>query len=353
MLAAESARIRSAWEGRISGCLLGKPVELLSMREGHVSLATYLKDADADPLRDYVPPLAGRIPEARMNACKGRFDRAVWDDDINYSVLALILLERHGRQLTAADVGRAWLTLLPGGTTFTAERAAYATMLQEAGNGFVFGAEPGFDLALCSENPFNDWIGAQIRADVYGWVCPGEPALAAELATRDAELSHRGDGIYGAAFVAALGAAIPAESSLDVAIDAALATIPADSRCAEAVAFGRELTGAADAVARLHQRYDDLSPVHTVNNLALVVWALTTGWADFSRAIGEAVAAGWDTDCNGATVGALWGLSGRPIPAHWTEPWNARVEVTLAGMGEVTLDELVERTMQVAAELRE
>ncbi len=25
-------------------------------------------------------------------------------------------------------------------------------------------------------NPFQDWIGAQIRTDVYGWVCPGEPA---------------------------------------------------------------------------------------------------------------------------------------------------------------------------------
>jgi ADP-ribosylglycohydrolase len=91
-----------------------------------------------------------------------------------------------------------------------------------------------------------------------------------------------------------------------------------------------------------------LSPVHTVNNLALVVWGLLNGAEDFDVAVGDTVAAGWDTDCNGATVGALWGLTGRAVPVHWTEPWNGRVAVTLAGLGELQLDDLVERTVAVA-----
>jgi ADP-ribosylglycohydrolase len=91
--------------------------------------------------------------------------------------------------------------------------------------------------------------------------------------------------------------------------------------------------------------------VHTVNNLALVVWALVSGWSDFGRAIGDAVSAGWDTDCNGATVGGLWGLSGRTLPRHWTAPWRGRVATTLAGVGELTLDELVGRTVAVAERL--
>ena len=72
-----------------------------------------------------------------------------------------------------------------------------------------------------------------------------------------------------------------------------------------------------------------------VNNLALVVWALLSAEDDFSAAIGEAVAAGWDTDCNGATVGALWALQEKPIPEAWTAPWQGLVRVSLAGEGEI------------------
>ena len=43
-------RIKAAWEGRISGCLLGKPIEILSMREGKDSLEDYLKQAKSYPL---------------------------------------------------------------------------------------------------------------------------------------------------------------------------------------------------------------------------------------------------------------------------------------------------------------
>jgi len=341
-------RIRRAWQGRICGCQLGKPVELLSMFDGHAALSDYLREVGAAPLRDYI----GYRPHRRVNPdwCRERLTRSEADDDINYSVLALILLEQSGLEMTTQDVARAWLKLLPAGQTFTAERFAYGVLLARGAERFPEGAAPGFDLAACSDNPYSDWIGAQIRADVYGWVLPGRPELAAELARRDAALSHRGEGVQGAVFVAALGAALAAQDP-QAALATALGQLPDDSEAAAAVRFGRERAGDPDGGAAIRERYAAMSPVHTLNNLAIVVWALYSHLDDFGAAIGEAVAAGLDTDCNGATVGALWGLQGGDIPSAWTAPWNGRVGLSLAGHDEVSLDSLVARTVAVAERL--
>ena len=146
-------RIRGAWIGRISGCLLGKPVEVLSFREGREGLESYLRRAGASPLRDYVPLVEGTLVAELGNAsCRGHISRAEPDDDINYTVLALLLLEDRGTDLSTEDVARAWLRLLPAGTTWTAEREAYRILLDNMSDEFVNDAPPGFDLALCSEN---------------------------------------------------------------------------------------------------------------------------------------------------------------------------------------------------------
>ena len=347
-------RIRAAWQGRVSGCVLGKAVEALSMTVGREELHAYLTKASALPLRDYIPYVEGAPEIILANCCRGRFDASAPDDDINYSVLALELLEAHGRALTTEDVARAWVNRLPAGMTFTAERVAYQTLLNEGSEWFGIGTLPvGFDLSKCSDHPYSDWIGAQIRADVYGWVTPGNLELAAGLAKVDAELSHRGDGVLGAVLVATWGAAIPVSPTLSDALDQALQFIPADSGAAEAIALGRNLAAAGKGSAAIHERYAALSPVHTLNNLALVVWALLSFPDDFDAAVGEVVATGCDTDCNGATVGGLWALQGKPIPEHWTVPWSGRIRVSLAGVEELTVDGLVRRTVDVARSLAE
>ena len=73
----DRARLRSAREGRISGCQLGKPVEVLSMAKGRAALEDYLKRAGALPLRDHVPRIDGTLVERFGRACcRGELVRA-------------------------------------------------------------------------------------------------------------------------------------------------------------------------------------------------------------------------------------------------------------------------------------
>ena len=336
-------RIRAAWQGRISGCLLGKPVEMISMREGPEGLNSFLKDSGSLPLRDYVKYMDHEMLRgANKKCCLGMMDKAEADDDITYLVLALMMMEQYGLDLTTDDVARSWISLLPVGATFTAERDSYLKLIEKTNMAYQFGGPRSFDWDEINDGEYNDWIGAQIRIDMYGWVLPGKPKLAAELARQDARLSHRDCAVEASAFIAALCALVPVSSSREEAVDAALSLIDQESEAVAAVKIGIECQGKDPS--KIHDFYGDMSPVHSLNNLAVVVWAFLSFQDSFDEAIGETICCGWDTDCTGATVGGLIGLDKQSIPSLWTDPWQGRVNTSIAGVGELQLDDLVKRT---------
>jgi|TARA_B100000902_G_scaffold114937_1_gene115904 ADP-ribosylglycohydrolase len=336
-------RIRAAWQGRISGCLLGKPVEMISMREGPEGLHSFLKDSGSLPLRDYVKYMDHEMLRgANKKCCLGMMDKAEVDDDITYLVLALMMMEQHGIDLTTDDVARSWINLLPVGATFTAERDSYLKLIEKSNMAYQFGGPRSFDFEEINDGEYNDWIGAQIRIDMYGWVLPGKPKLAAELARRDASLSHRDCAVEASAYIAALCALIPVSSTREAAVLSALELIDSESDAYKAVEIG--IQNKNQPATNLHEYYGDMSPVHSLNNLAVVVWAFLSFQDSFDEAIGETICCGWDTDCTGATVGGLLGLAQGSIPSSWTDPWQGRVLTAIAGVGELDLEQLVQRT---------
>jgi ADP-ribosylglycohydrolase len=336
-------RIRAAWQGRISGCLLGKPVEMISMREGPEGLNSFLKDSGSLPLRDYVKYMDHEMLRgANKKCCLGMMDKAEVDDDITYLVLALMMMEQHGIDLTTDDVARSWINLLPVGATFTAERDSYLKLIEKSNMAYQFGGPRSFDFEEINDGEYNDWIGAQIRIDMYGWVLPGKPKLAAELARRDASLSHRDCAVEASAYIAALCALIPVSSTREAAVLSALELIDSESDAYKAVEIG--IQNKNQPATNLHEYYGDMSPVHSLNNLAVVVWAFLSFQDSFDEAIGETICCGWDTDCTGATVGGLLGLAQGSIPSSWTDPWQGRVLTAIAGVGELDLEQLVQRT---------
>ncbi|GAA2172895.1 ADP-ribosylglycohydrolase family protein [Agrococcus versicolor] len=342
-------RLRGAWLGRAIGCLVGKPVEKIP-REGIRAIA---EATGRWPVRGYFTE-AG-LPEdvaaawpwnrrSRPTSLDGVIDGMPEDDDLNFAVLALVAQERHGDALGVDDVAALWLEQLPAGRIFTAERIALRNLLA--------GAEP--DEAAVPGNPFVDWIGALIRADAYGWAHPGDPATAARLAVTDARLTHRRAGVHGAALMAGAASAAVAGGSMREALEAGLACVPPASRVADAVRLGLELADAdlddEAALDVLHERYGHLHWVHVLHNVAVVAFAAVRGADDLARAVGIAVAAGWDTDSAGASVGGLVGAQGMAaIPAHLAAPIHGVYRTTLAGFDGVRFEALAERTHALAA----
>ncbi|TYB63812.1 ADP-ribosylglycohydrolase family protein [Nonomuraea sp. PA05] len=337
----DPARVLGAWLGRAAGCVLGKPVEKIP-RQGIRQIA----EATGNwPIRGWFTAeglpddVARRWPWNRrsaVNSLAENIDGIPEDDDLNYPLLALSLLERHGRGFTTEDVARLWLDELPAGRTFTAERIAYRNLLD--------GVEP--PATATYRNPFREWIGALIRADVYGWVSPGDPAAAAELAWRDARLTHTANGIYGAMFAAAMCAASLVADSAQEVVRAGLSVVPEGSRLHEAVRLAVADAGAEDdferVADRLHERHGALHWVHTINNAALVAATLIHGRGDFTATIAGAVAGGWDTDSAGATAGAVAGALNGGVPERWR--MRDSLASSLTGFDGVGLAELATRT---------
>jgi len=334
-----SDKLLGAWLGRCAGCMLGKPVEGWSRER----IIKALKAAGEYPLRGpYFP--ASTFPEPEKERLhpltREGLKRAERDDDLDYTILNLTVYETRGPRFQTEDIAEAWLSLLPYHLTYTAERAAYRNL--------VLGFKPPETATYL--NPYREWIGAQIRADLWGYVSPGDPSRAAELAYRDARLSHTKNGVYSEMFVAAMLALAYAVDSPRKLVEEALKVVPERSRLAEAVRYVLSLHAKGleweEAIGEILNRYGHYHPVHTINNAAIVVAALLWGEGDFARTVIYAVTAGLDTDCNGATAGSIVGLmlGGRNLPRRWVEPLNDRLATALSGVGEVRVSELARRT---------
>lgn len=341
-------KIHGAWLGRVIGCLLGKPVEGIRSDE----FIPLLKQSDNYPMHRYI--LSTDITQEMIDTYKfGLCDKCYADtvdgmpvdDDTNYVTLSQLIIEKYGRDFTAEDVADAWVRYQPKTAYFTAEYIAYCNLL----NGY----EP--PNSAIYKNPFREWIGAQIRGDYFGYINPGNPELAAEMAFRDASISHIKNGIYGEMFVSAMLACAAVTDNIKDIVLGGLAEIPSTSRLYEEidkVIYDYENGVTYDEFfKKLHSAYDEYDGhgwCHTLSNAIIVVGALLYGNGDFGKTLGLAVQSAFDTDCNGATVGSILGIrsGARSIPEEWCKPVNDTLHTSILGIGTVSVSECAKATMK-------
>jgi ADP-ribosylglycohydrolase len=359
-------RIHGAWLGRVCGCLLGKPVEgsrSFQIRDGlkrtgeypldhYFSFEAWVERWSPEDQAKHRKWFAEQGPEGYANkALRETITFMPEDDDTNYTTVGLALLEREGADFTPDHVANFWMQEIPILHVCTAERIAYKN--------FVSQISPPRSAAF--RNPYREWIGAQIRADFFGYACPGDPERAAEFAWRDACISHVKNGIYGEMFIAAMLAAGAVTDDVDLVLDAGLGEIPHKSRLHDAVCRVRSWKAEGlsydQAVEKVYGEWDENLAhdwCHTISNAMLVVVALLWGENKYGKTICRSVQPGFDTDCNGATAGSIFGMmhGDTSIDEKWWKLVNDTLFTGVTGFHRVKISEMAKRTMRVVERIR-
>ncbi len=343
-------KILGAWLGRAAGCTLGIPPEGLT----RAAIRNACKaSGEKYPLKDYWkldpkmldPEWNHYNSTPRKEFFKGRLGFAGSDDDLAYTLIGLLILEEYGPDFSSEDVGEAWKKYLT--IACTAEEVALKNLREGI----------GVDRCGVKDNPFRDWIGADIRSDPWGYAAPGWLEKAAEFAHRDSWISHRSAGIHGAMlYSAAIAAAFVVDDPLE-AIQLGLTEIPRGCRVAKTV---KQTLGWCHkdrcwdrTMDRIEKQYARMNMAHTLNNLAITVAGLFHGEKNFEKTITLTVMGGVDTDCNAATAGSLLGaiLGAKRLPKKWIAPLGNRVETYLKGKEHFRSNDVARRFRRIARQV--
>lgn len=349
-------RIKGAWFGRAGGVILGKPFE---MRLDRKFIRAYLESVDAYPLNDWAPQHSAPLDYTlRCKAStRGNVTYAEPDDDIHYTILGLMLLEEHGFNFSKLDVANNHLRNIPYHWLWSCTRQSYYHMVNLTDDRSL---EEQIDEFPTKINPWREGINTAIRADFWGYIAPGDPRRAAQIAFREVTLNAVKNGVYSSMFVAgALSAALSGNPSVETILAGGMSVIPRQSRLAhivgEVCSWYDEDSDWVSVCDRIYEKYGHLPFLNALHNMGFVVLALIHGQLDYSKTITTAVMCGMDTDCTsgtaGSIVGAAVGYDG--LDQRWIRPLNDHVKTVVAGFGQGSISGLAQRSIDLWHALRD
>lgn len=270
-----------------------------------------------------------------------------YNDDITYELALLCAYEKNGKATNSHDIADEWLARI--GFGWSAEDMA----LRNLRCGILPPESGRFN------NPYREWIGAQMRGVILGQLYPGNPREAARAAWQDAEISHYHNGILGEVFNAVLCSMAFYEKDIKTLVERAIALIPADTEYYSIVRFAldrcKESDNWRDAWKPCEKKVERYNWVHSYPNAAAEVVALWFGEGDFTRTLEVCGMCGQDVDCNAAQIMTVWGtiFGLDAIPSYWKDPIGDKLDTYVRGMRVLSIQKLSERTANVARTLAE
>ncbi|MHC4983573.1 MAG: ADP-ribosylglycohydrolase family protein [Planctomycetota bacterium] len=291
-------------------------------------------------------PLEGKKHAHALTFYEPLPDKAAPNDDLDLQLVWLKMLEEAGTDPSVRTFAEYW------------SRYSCRYPWNEYGffmRNFARGLRP--PVAGCFENYFVDEMGSPIRSEIWACLHPADPQAAARMAWKDSAVDHAGgEGTFGEMFWAAVQAAAFVEAEPLKLISIGLNMIPLSSRIGRAV--GEVVWSRSHGLSWGETRENILKwfghthPCDATANHAFTVICWLYG-EDFGDCLCKAVNCGYDTDCTGATLGALLGILGGTagVPKKWSEPVGKEIvlhKFTGPCDPPATLDELTGRTVGLA-----
>lgn len=248
-------------------------------------------------------PYEGRRDLLNANGFSTPKGEPLPNDDLDLQLVWLLAVEENGiKELNGGLLGEYWLDfIVPHWNEYGIAKANLRAGLLPPLSGHY-------------NNCWRDSNGAWIRTEIWACLFPGCPEKAIRYAYTDACVDHGlGEGTYAAIFVAAMESAAFVISDIRQLIEIGLSKIPESSRVYQSVkialkAYDDGLSWQEARTLVLEDSKSDLGWFQAPANVTFAVIGLLYGESDFKKTVCTAVNCGDDTDCTGATAGALFGI---------------------------------------------
>ena len=231
------------------------------------------------------------------------------NDDLDLQILWLKVLEEKGPSLRGEDLADAWM-----------EGCWYP--FNEYGNfrrNYRAGIRPPYT-GQFNNDFFESGMGCPIRSEIWGYVLPGAPDVAAGFAWMDGTLDHTDESVCPEQMFSAMAADAFFESDLRRLAEKHMHYLKSDLTVTELVhaafeAYDQGLT-LREARERIMLLGGNPEACDAMVNVPFTFLALLYGEGDLEKTILAALRCGFDTDCTLATAGAFIGqmLGARGIP---------------------------------------
>lgn len=306
-------QIQGAWLSQLIGGAMGTMVEGYTSRN----------------LREVFGDVTGYLREPNT-----------YNDDITFELAFLDAFSQKGYDVTGEDIALSWVGYIPCG--WSAEEMA----IRNIKNG-IFPPESGR-----YRNPFNEWIGAQMRSGICGMAAPGDPHMAARLAWSDAEVSHANNGILGGVFNAVMTSLAFVDGDIRSVIKRAISMIPSDSQYYSVVSFAwqscENSSNWQEALSLCMEQYRTYNWIHAYPNACCEIIALYFGAGDYRETLHIVTMCGVDVDCNAGMIMPILAIQKGMciIPQDLIHPAFSEINSYMRGrFRKITMEDLVSDTL--------